>query len=187
MTREELRACLSRSDELVNRRQDIERDDAAIDQQRKALAEEAEALKAEQSALRAESEQKQAEFKDRSDKLSARITEFRERNSEDKRGQGRVQSRSQLADIERERLKLDSEVKALNADRDVLVQDLTQRTAAFNAKITERDGRATAWNERSRAQRERVMAHETEADTWRRECGNRPYREDDEKAIRAGR
>lgn len=187
MTREELRACLNRSDELVSRRQEIERDDASIEQQRRVLADEAEVLKIEQGVLRTDSEQQQAAFKDRADKLTARVKEFRDRTSEDKRGQGRVQSRSELAEIERERVKLDADIKALNADRDALIKDLEQRTADFNAKITDRDGRATAWNDRMRAQRARMNAHESDADTWRRECGNRPYREDDEKAIRAGK
>ena len=187
MTREELRACLNRSDELVNRRQEIERDDALIEQQRKVLSDEAEALKAEQSALRAEGERQQAAFKERADRLTAQVNEFRDRTSEDKRGQGRVQSRSQLAEIERERVKLDTDIKALNADRDVLVKELEERSAAFTAKLASRDERASAYNERIRAQRARVTAHESDADTWRRECGNRPYREDDEKAIRAGK
>lgn len=187
MTRDELRVCLSRSDELVARRQQIEREDAALLAERKVLDALADELRRNHEVIRAESEQKQAAFKARADQLTARVTAFRDKTAEDKSGRGRVQSRSELEALERERVQLDTDIKALNADRDVLIKELEARTDGHNVKVTERDQKIAVFTERHRVYKSFVEKHEAEGETWRRECGDRPYREDDEKAIRAGK
>ena len=187
MTRDELRVCLSRSDALVAKRQSIEREDAALLEERKVLDAQAEDLRRGHDLIRSESEQKQVAFKQRTDQMMARITAFREKTAEDKTGRGRVQSRSELDALERERLQLDADIKTLNVDRDALVQELEQKTQSHNAKVAARDQGIAAFNERHRQYKAIVDKHDAEGEAWRRECGDRPYREDDEKAIRAGK
>ena len=43
------------------------------------------------------------------------------------------------------------------------------------------------WNQRNAKLQEDIRATEAQAESWRTECGNRPYREEDEQAIRAGK
>lgn len=194
MTRDELRVCLGRSDELVARRQQLEKEDAALVDERKVLDGSADELRRAHEMIRTDSEQKQAAFKARADELTARVNAFRARTAGDPEASSRMQSRSQLEAKERERLQmekervqLDEDIKTLNADRDVLIRELEQRTQAHNLRVTERDQKIAAFTERHRLYKASVEKHEDEAGVWRRECGDRPYREDDERAIRAGK
>ena len=187
MTRDELRVCLKRSDDLVARRDELERIEPTFESERKILEVEGEGLSKEKETLRQYTEQRQNEFKARADALTTRVNTFRERTAADGSGRGRVQSRSELAEIERERVSLETDIKALNADRDVLIKDLEKRTQEYNLRVEGRDGRAAAWREKVRQHKEAVTRHESEGDLWRKECGNRPYREDDERAIRSGK
>lgn len=187
MTREELRQCLARSDALVAERDDLERVGNALTQQRKELEAAAEKLKTEKVALMAESEQRQNAFKQRSDQLSARVMAFREQMTAASSGIGPRPTRAQTAKMEAEREALDAEIKALNSERDALVNDLEQKLKDYNDRVSDRDALAQAWTSAAKVKMERNQRFDGDGDTWRRECGNRPYREEDERAIRAGK
>ena len=80
-----------------------------------------------------------------------------------------------------------AEIKALNAERDALVNDLEQKLKDYNDRVSDRDALAQAWTSAAKVKMERNQRFDGDGDTWRRECGNRPYREEDERAIRAGK
>lgn len=187
MTRDELRTCLKRSDDLVVRRDDLERTEPTFENERKKLEVDGESLTKDKESLRQYSDQRQTEFKARTDALTARMAQFRERTATDGSGRGRVQSRSELAEIERERVALDAAIKSLNADRDLLIKDLEDQTRSYNARAEQRDGRVASWRERLGLYKQQVAQHEADVEAWRKECGNRPYREEDERAIRGGK
>jgi len=43
------------------------------------------------------------------------------------------------------------------------------------------------WNERNKALNDEALKADEERQSWLGECANRPYREDDELAIKAGK
>jgi len=59
--------------------------------------------------------------------------------------------------------------------------------AAFNAKATVMDGKVVAWNQRNEEWNKTSKALEADRAKWVADCADRRYREDDEKAIKAGK
>jgi hypothetical protein len=102
------------------------------------------------------------------------------------------------ADIAKERDGLDQQVKAIAAERDTV--DKADETAVkayndkanamiatYNTRKGEIDAKVDGWNARNRAHNERAMAQEQELKSYNDDCATRRFREDDEKAIRAGK
>ena len=58
---------------------------------------------------------------------------------------------------------------------------------AHNERVTVRDAKVTDWNARNAAAVEASVKHQEARTLWLNECANRPYREDDEVAIKAGK
>jgi hypothetical protein len=183
MTREELRVCLNREAELKTHREDYEAQKTAVENERadvKKLADET-------LLLRAPVDAKAAEVQAMNGKvaaLSARIEAFNARVAKFKEARPSMAERDEVG-REEQAIKLDTE--ALNAARLPLQASYDQAIAEYNAKAQASDQRVTAWNERNARVVGQGKAAEAERDAWVADCADRRYREDDEKAIRAGK
>jgi hypothetical protein len=58
---------------------------------------------------------------------------------------------------------------------------------SFNAKAAALEQKVGDWNDRNSRLNADVEKTKTERETWSTECGDRRYREDDEKAILSGK
>lgn len=186
MSREELRVCLKRSDDLVAGRKVLEDRQNDAQRQRQAIEDEAAELKAERDALQSDVNTQMAAFRTRVEELNARIKRHSELAADINENRRTLRGEQQRQ-FESERTALQTAGAQLNAEREQLVKTLEDRNRAFNAKASARDARVADWNQVHGKLLEEIRAAEAEAEAWRRECGNRPYREDDEKAIRAGK
>jgi chromosome segregation ATPase len=101
-------------------------------------------------------------------------------------------------DIKVAREALGKDVDAVAADKDKVdrtdeaaVKAYNARVettlAVYNAKKPELDARIDGWNARNKALEGRASQHEGAQQSWKDNCGSRRYREDDEKALRAGK
>ena len=88
--------------------------------------------------------------------------------------------------LENERVELQKQQAALEAERGGVNDSVQQTVSAFNARAGALDQRVQAWNERSAGHSQRAKAVNEERETWMTECADRRYREDDEIAIRKG-
>lgn len=187
MTRDELRACLRRNDELKVRATDLDGQATAINGQRPEIEQGLEAIRAERATLEARAVrirefqpkmvaygQKVEAFNRRMDELGAktRLTTSEGREFED--------MRKQIPAFEAER-------KALNEERERLLDGYEDSIKAFAAKAKAVEERAAEWNRRKSQHAQDNEDLTAASSDWRRDCADRPYREDDEKAIRAGR
>ncbi len=117
--------------------------------------------------------------------------------------------------IDQDRSKIDAERASLLGERDVLAKTLAalemlkvegaaidaanveainafnQKAATavsdYNQKKVVVDGKIDAWNSRNAASKARENAFNETHQQWKDQCSNRRYREDDEKAVRAGK
>lgn len=186
MSREELRSCLKRSDELVALRKTLEERQTQSQKERAEIEEEGARLKSERDALQADVNAQTEAFKRRVEALNARIKAHSDMAQDVNEGRRTLRG-DQQNQFEAERASLQTAATELNAARDALTRSLEERNRAFNAKAAARDARVNDWNQSNGKVVQELRAMETDADAWRRECGNRPYREDDEKAIREGK
>jgi hypothetical protein len=103
---------------------------------------------------------------------------------------------SKLSASEREaRVKaLDAERERLGKARDPLAAEEARvvpayqtAVAEYNSKAGGRDALVADWNARNKAINDESLKQESERTGWLLECADRPYREDDEIAIKAGK
>lgn len=184
MTRDELRVCLQRQDKLVAQLGEHDRQRLVLDEERKGLEAEGEALRAERAAVDARGGEVKA-FQEKARVLAARVTAFNARQNE--LNEKRAASASDIKALDEERKALMAESEALESERKTLISSIDDAAKAYNAKATARDAKVGDWNNRNAALVAEVKDAESARESWRNECGNRPYREDDEKAIRAGK
>jgi predicted nucleic acid-binding Zn-ribbon protein len=186
MSRDELRACLKdqaaqklRGDELEKRRTEVSTE---ADTARR-LKDEAQA---ERDAYQAQANQAQA-FKDKARTHGERVELYNKRFAEFQAsppvGAGAERERGQLEAEGDALAKADAALKAEGAQ---LNARLEQGRAAVNQRIQVQQAAAAAASERSKAFDAEVAAFNTQVSDWRQRCGDRPYREADEKAVRAG-
>ena len=185
MTRDELRSCMKRLDELNTSGKEIEAQRPLLDSERAELQKSGEALRAE----RAELDRRLAAVREWEGKLrvhSADVEAFNKRSaamSELPRGQ-----QDKLAEelkIERERLERSR--GALSAEEAQLVPAYQTKATAHSERALARDAKVTAWNARNVAAVDASVKQEEARALWLSDCANRPYLEDDEKALKAGK
>ena len=75
----------------------------------------------------------------------------------------------------------------LDVERETVLGENQAAVNAYNARVGTLDKRVVDWNQRNAQWNEASKALEIERKDWVDQCGNRRYREDDEKAIRAGK
>lgn len=186
LSKEELRACLRQQDDLQRRRTELDTQEKALAAERPALLAELDTLKTEQAAL----SERNTAVRDLNARMTAyqgRIDAWNERmqkyNEDVTRGRAMQSDRTALAN---EEAALKKEGVALDAERTRLAS-LTGDAESLNQRSQAQAAKSEDWNARSARSRQSIEAYENDRDAWRTNCGNRRYREDDEKALRAGK
>jgi hypothetical protein len=185
LTRDELRTCLKRLDGVNAGGKELEQRRAALDKEKEDLVKSGDALKAD----RADVDTKLAAVRDWEGRMRAHGVEIEAFNTRLKAAdEGPRAKREEMAkefDAERERL-----AKArvpLGEDEARLVPVYQNAVKAYNEKAQARDAVVADWNSRNKAINEQSLKQEEDRSAWLSECANRPYREDDEIAIKKGK
>jgi chromosome segregation ATPase len=186
LTRDELRACFKRRDELGVRLADLEAQRKAMDAERDAITQERSALAGEREAVKRKTdavsalEPRMVAFKQKVDDWQARVSAFNDS------GRGGPMADRQRADLQREQTALNTAQKELEAERVAVTSSAQEAIAAFNAKAGAVEARATDWNARNGKLNDTTQVAGDDRQAWATDCANRRYREDDEIAIQRG-
>jgi len=187
MTRDELRACLRRNDEIKVRAKEVDDQAAAINAERPLIEQALDAIRAERAGLEARAARVR-EFQPKMVAYVQKVEAFNKRMTE-LNGKERLTTSEgrQLEDLRKQVPELESERKALNAERDRLLEGYEDGVMAFSSKAKAVEERAAQWNQRKTRHAQDSEDLTAASADWGRECADRPYREDDEKAIRDGK
>jgi chromosome segregation ATPase len=185
LTREELRACLKRLDTVNETTKDLERRRAELDREKGDLVKSGDALKAERSEVEA----KLASVREWEGRMRAHAAEVESFNQRLKAAEEAPSGqREELAkELEGERERLNNARVPLSEEEARLVPDYQNAVRSYNEKAQARDAAVADWNARNQAINELSVKHDEQRSSWLTECANRPYREDDEIAIKAGK
>ena len=185
MTRDELRSCLKRLDDINQSGKDVDALRPQLDREREALKAEGEALKAEY----VEVERQMAAVQEWQTKVRAQSAEIEAFN---KRSAAlddapRNQRAKLVEELTRDRERLEATREALAAEETKVLPVYQSSAKTYNERASARDAKVVDWNKRTTAANEASLKQQEALATWRNECANRPYLEDDEKAIKAGK
>ncbi len=185
LTREELRQCLARLDGVNKTNKDLELQRTALDVERAELLKTADALKAERQEVDAKRTlvdawqakvKGQAQEVEAFNKKSASLDEM-----------SKAQRETAVKELEADRVRLTAAREALSAEEARVVQPYQDSARAYNVRAEARDAKVGEWNARNSATNEAALKQEEARAAWLNECANRPYREDDETAIKNGK
>ena len=126
-------------------------------------------------------------YNDKMKAFSARVDELNQKSEEMKDGSltGRNLERRQR-ELAKEQAALEAEDKLLKAEGDKISgASMTEFVNKMNARAEAQQKVATSWNDRSKALDQANVTYEDNRLDWRASCGDRRYREDDEKLIRS--
>lgn len=185
LTRDELRSCLKRLDDINATGKSLEGLRVGLDREREELMKDAEAIK----PLRADVDVKLAAVRDwegRMRSYSADVEAFNQKlRQADEAPRGKRDEMSAALEPERERL---TKARPALADEEARVVPAYQNAVkAYNERALARDAKVNDWNTRNKSALEAATSHDDERKAWLGECANRPYREDDEVAIKSGK
>ena len=185
MTRDELRTCLKRLDDVNQSAKDIEALRPQLDREREELRVSGEALKTE----RAEVDRLLASVREWETRMRAHAVEIEAFNKRSAAVQEapRNQQEKMLEDLKGEREQLQRAREALSADEAKLVPVYQSSAKTYNERATARDAKVGEWNTRNTGAVDASVKQQEGRALWLNECANRPYQEDDEKAIKAGK
>jgi chromosome segregation ATPase len=182
LTRDELRQCLKRLDDINAGSKPIETSRTALDAERAELAKAGEALKVE----REEIDRKLAAVRE----WEARVRTHRDaidaynKKSATLADAPKDKKEALQAELGAESARLGTAQAALATDEARLVPAYQDAVRVYNVKAEARDAKVGDWNARNSAANEASKKHEDARLSWLDECANRPYREDDEIAIK---
>jgi chromosome segregation ATPase len=185
LTLEELRACMKRQEGVGLSNKDLAQRRAALDREKEGLVKSGEALQ----AARADVEAKLAAVREWEGRMRAHGAEIETFNK-------RLKAAEELSANQRERQakEFDAERERLNKARQPLTEDEARLVPAYqnavksyNEQAAAREVLVTEWNGRNQALNDANQKNEEERSIWVNECASRPYREDDEIAIKAGK
>ena len=184
---DELSQCLKQRDDLGQRKPKLEAERTKLDGERAELQQVDDALKIERAKLDKLNETA-ADITKRSKELSQQVADFNERAAKfaSSPPSGPTGERQRRA-LERDRAALDKAAADLEAERTAVGPNAEQMVKTYQARVAQRDTSATEWNTRNAALAKSVDVYEDELANWNSDCEGRPYREDDEKAIKAGK
>ena len=185
MTRDELRTCLKRLDDVNQSGKDIEALRPQLDREREELRASGEALKTE----RAEVDRLLATVREWETRMRAHAVEIEDFNKRSAAVQEapRNQQEKMVEDLKDDRERLQKAREALSADEAKLVPVYQSSAKTYNERATARDAKVADWNARNTAAVDASVKQQEARALWLNECANRPYLEDDEKAIKAGK
>ena len=105
-----------------------------------------------------------------------------------------TESKASGANAEKQRLSINEQGESLRKRQLVLTEERNAVLARgegqvkeFNARATAIDAKVADWNERNRKLNGDGDALQFERETWSADCGDKRYREDDEKAVLGGK
>lgn len=185
LSREELRSCLKRLDDLNVAAKDLDAQRPALDRERDELKAAGDTLKTE----RAEVDSRLAtvrEWEGRMRHHAGEIEVFNKRSAalqEAPRGQ----QEGLMAQLTADRERLQKAREALAAEEAGVVPAYQAQAKAYNERALVRDAKVTEWNARNAAAVDASVKQQESRALWLNECANRPYLEDDEKALKAGK
>jgi chromosome segregation ATPase len=185
LTRDELRTCLKQLDDVNTGSKELEARRAALDKEKEDLTKSGDALKAE----RAEVDTKLAAVREWEQRMRAHGGEIEAFNQRLKAAEtapaNQREALGKELDAERERL---TKSRAPLAEEEArLVPAYQNAVKGYNDKAQVRDAQVADWNNRNKSVNETAAKHEDARSSWLAECANRPYREDDEIAIKRGK
>lgn len=187
MTRDELRACMKQQETLAARKTELETRQTKINDERAGIQKETDAIKAEQAAFSArkgEVEQLNAKMT----AFSAKVKDLQERRDTfEASGRGGPNAERERRKLEKEAADIKKEEGELNAERDKIAAGGDQAVAALNARVDAQQQVAQSWNDRNKQLAKDQQTYEDDRIGWIDNCGNRRYKEDDEKAIKSGK
>ena len=185
MTRDELRTCLKRLDDVNQSGRSVEAQRPSLDRQREELRASGETLKAD----RAEVERLLAAVREWEVRVRAHavdIEAFNKRSASlTELPRGEQQKITEELKLERERLQKVRD--ALSVDEAKVVPAYQSTTKSYNDRAVARDAEVNDWNARNTASVDAAAKQQESRALWLNECANRPYLEDDEKAVKAGK
>lgn len=183
MTRDELRACLKEQQAQSTQVAELEKRRAEVAAEADAVRKQKDAVLAERDAFAAMATEVQA-FKEKVRAHGERVAIYNQRAKAFKENPPR--------DAERERGQLEAEGEAVTQADAAIKAEAAQWTAKVEparAALTEhtqsQQAAAAVAIEHDRAFNEAAKAQEEQLAAWKQRCGNRPYREADEKAVRS--
>jgi chromosome segregation ATPase len=187
MTRDELRACLRRNDDLKVRAKELDDLASVINGQRPEVEQVLEAIRADRAILETRATRIR-EFQPKMMAYGQKVEAFNRRMGElGAKSRLTTSEGRELEDMRKQIPDLETERKALNEERDRLLDGYEDSVKVFAAKAKAAEDRAAEWNRRKSQHAQDNEDLTAASADWRRDCADRPYREDDEKAIRAGR
>ena len=185
LLRDELRVCLKRLEDVNTASRELETKRTALDKEKDELTKSGDALKAE----RADVEVKLAAVREWEGRMRAhgtaieafnkRLKETEAAPSKDREALGK--------ELEAERERLNKARVPLSDDEARLVPAYQNAVKGYNERAQARDAVVADWNSRNRAINDSASKHDEGRSSWLAECANRPYREDDEIAIKKGK
>ena len=189
LTREELRACLDQQKALGSRKTTLQAQNDTLERDRAQFERDEAALVADREAIdkfKASAE----DLNRRSQALTEQVADYNERvrkfQAQGSSISGPAAERQQQA-LERDKAALDKTAKELDAERAGFAPKAEALSTAYNTRVEQRNRAADDWNARNAQFKRDSQAFDAELQAWRADCEGRPYREDDEKAIQAGR
>lgn len=170
LTRDELRACMDRQDANKVEAKALEEAEAQLGPDREAIMKEADAIKAREKELIAEQDAIQADM--------AAMGKRAEEVKEQMKKLSKKEAQALAADYQKQADEVNARIEPHNNKRKafreaIQAANLDARIEAFNKK---KDDVSTRFDKLGDAQ-----------DAWRAECGNKPYDEADEIAIKKER
>lgn len=187
MTRDELRSCMKQQTELATRKSDLEARQTKINAERDEIQKETDAIKAEQASL--------SSNKGAVDALNAKMNAFSEKVKDlqarsdelEKSGRSGPTAERERSKMAKEAAAIKKEEAELNAERDKIQTGGSDAVNKLNARVDAQQQVAQSWNERNKSLAKEQQVHEDDRINWLDNCGNRKFREEDEKAIKAGK
>lgn len=185
LTRDELRECFKRLDDFNAASKELAGQRTTLDQEKDELARSGEALKTE----RAEIETRTQGIKQWQERMRAHGAEIEAFNQRIKAVEQAPPDKQEamLKELETERQRLNDARAPLAEEEARLLPAYEAAVKSYNEKAKARDVRVDDWNGRNRTLNERAAQREQDRSAWLAECADRPYREDDEIAIKRGR
>ncbi len=184
MTRDELRNCLKRLDEANMAAKEITTQRQLLDRERDDLKASGDILATERATL----ERQLASVRDWESRMREYAVEVETFNQRSVAAQAasRNQQDKLAEDLKAERERLEKQRETLAADEVRLVPTYQASAKVYNERAIARDGKVTDWNARNAAAVDASVSQQEVRALWLNECANRPYLEDDEKAVKAG-
>jgi uncharacterized protein (DUF3084 family) len=185
MTKDELRSCFARRDELNASAKKVDADRAQLDAERAEILKEGDAVKAD----REEVDKRLAAVREWEGRIKSHglaIEAYNKRMAENNEAPAN-QQKAVAEELKANREQLEKASAQLKSEEASLVPAYQNSVKAYNDRAAARDAKVASWNERNTAALKATESHQQVRQTWVSECANRPYREDDEIAIKAGK